>query len=696
MSQTSFRAAPPRDMCVPKQKVESKLYKIPSTAYTLNAKTHVRTQANIPEHIRFVKPELPMENNAKPTSQPSPKKNKPQPPRGKAPFPGLPNPGGSKNFLWIIVILLAFVILSAFYNPNKKTITQIPLSQVASMVQAGSVKQVKVSNDSDLSITAKNGDEFSSTIRGTDQLKDFGITSDKTEIDITYDSSSTIWLIVLQTLLPALLIIGIIIYLFRASAGANMKAMSFGQSKAKLANMSKVRFKDVAGLTEAKQELMEEVEFLRSPGKFLALGAEIPKGVLLVGPPGTGKTLLAKAVAGEAGVPFFTISASEFVEMFVGVGASRVRDLFAKAKKTSPCIIFIDELDAIGRQRGAGLGGGHDEREQTLNQILVEMDGFDTDQGVIIMAATNRPDVLDPALLRPGRFDRRVVVDLPTKGERVEVLKLYAAKKPLVASIDLEAIAGQTAGLSPADLKNVLNEAAIITARREEKEITQDILHEAVEKILVGPERPSRVLSDHEKKVTAVHEAGHAIVGHVLPNTDDIHKVSIISRGMALGLTWSLPKEDRHLITKSKFKDELAMLLGGRIAEILYFKEPTTGASNDLKRATDMARRMITEYGMSEELGLRTYGEHHEQVFLGRSMGDQRDYSESRAQSIDDAIAELIHEAEKKATDTLEKHRDALDHLTELLLTKETVGGDELTNLLQKDTGINKDTSEEI
>lgn len=636
-----------------------------------------------------------------PTGKQPQQNQKPQPPRrpgqpkGRPPvIPGMPGPSGSRNFLWITLILVGFAVLSAFYAPNKQEAQEVTISEVAAKVANGEVQRVTVKNDTDLTIALKDGTELASAIRQGDDLKDFGITPENTEISITYDNSVVIWLALLQIIVPALIIIGIIVYLFRASAGANMKAMSFGQSRAKLANLSKIRFKDVAGLKEAKTELMEEVEFLRNPGKFLQLGAEIPKGVLLVGPPGTGKTLLAKAVAGEAGVPFFTISASEFVEMFVGVGASRVRDLFAKAKKASPCIIFIDELDAIGRQRGAGLGGGHDEREQTLNQILVEMDGFETDAGVIIMAATNRPDVLDPALLRPGRFDRRVVVDLPTKSEREEVLKIYAAKKPLAEGVDLGAVAGQTAGLSPADLKNVMNEAAILTARREEKIITQEILHEAVEKILVGPERPSRVLSEHEKKVTAVHEAGHAIVGHVLPNTDDIHKVSIISRGMALGLTWSLPREDTHLVSESKFKDELAMLLGGRLAEMLYFKEPTTGASNDLKRATDMARRMVTDYGMSEKLGLRTYGEKHEQVFLGRSMGEQRDYSEERAQLIDEEVTSIIKEAEEKARATLTKYRSALDHLTELLLSKETVSGDELTKILTEDTGITKDGDE--
>lgn len=613
-----------------------------------------------------------------------------QPPRQKQPRPVQPPTGGTRNFLWIVVLILSFVALSAVYNPNRKALEEIPLSVVASKVEKSEVKKIEVKNDTELIVTTTDNQKFRSTMRQNDTLQDYGITSEKTEIQISYNSTGTIWIILLQTLLPALLIVGIIIYMFRASAGQNMKAMSFGQSRAKIANLSKVRFKDVAGLKEAKTELQEEVEFLRSPGKFLALGAEIPKGVLLIGPPGTGKTLLAKAVAGEAAVPFYTISASEFVEMFVGVGASRVRDLFTKAKKTSPCIIFIDELDAIGRQRGAGLGGGHDEREQTLNQILVEMDGFDTDSGVIVMAATNRPDVLDPALLRPGRFDRRVVVDLPTKNERIEVLEVYAKKKPLADKVDLEAIANQTAGLSPADLKNILNEAAIMTARKGEKQITQATIHEAVEKILVGPERPSRILSEEEKKITAVHEAGHAIVGHVLPHTDDIHKISIISRGMALGLTWSLPKEDRNLVSLSKFDDELAMLLGGRLAEMLVFGEPTTGASNDLKRATEMARRMVTEYGMSNRLGLRTYGQHRNEIFIGRDMMESRDYSEERAQEIDNEVAGIINKAQKRANTVLTEHKDALDHLTELLLQNETVGGDELAKILKKDTGIEK------
>jgi cell division protease FtsH len=632
--------------------------------------------------------------NIKDTEEPQPQRSNrrmPKLPPVRAPkMPDPQQPGCSRNFLWIALFLVALAGLAPFLSPLRKSTPTISLTELSKEVQAGHVKKVTVKNNNDLQVQFSDNQVKESKIRDFETLKDYGITPDKTDIEATFDNSASIWFSILQLLLPALIIFGLIYYMFRATAGANMKAMNFGQSKAKLANMSKIRFKDVAGLTEAKTELQEEVEFLKNPGKFRIIGAEIPKGVLLVGPPGTGKTMLAKAVAGEAGVPFYSISASEFVEMFVGVGASRVRDLFNKAKKTSPCIIFIDELDAIGRQRGTGSGGGHDEREQTLNQILVEMDGFDTDQGVIVMAATNRPDVLDPALLRPGRFDRRVVVDLPTRTERVEVLKVYSNKKPIGADVNLDDIAGQTAGMSPADLKNVMNEAAILTARAGKKEITQAILHEAVEKILVGPERPSRVLMQKEKEITAVHEAGHAIVGHVLPHTDDIHKVSIISRGMALGLTWSLPREDRLLISRSKFEDELAMLLAGRLAEIMYYNEPTTGASNDLKRATEMARNMVTLYGMSESLGLRTYGEHHDQSFLGRSAGEDRDYSDEIARQIDSEVSKIIESAQKKAQTTLTKYRSALDSLTKLLLDKETVGGKELTEILEKDTGVNK------
>lgn len=619
----------------------------------------------------------------------TPKKRGSSNPRLQVKLPNLNNqgPGCSRNFLWIAGIVAAFIVLIYIYKPAGTPPTVVSISTIAQQIKDGKVAKVTIKNDTDITANLKAGNQVeTSTIRDGDALKDYNITSDNVEVDVVNDYRTQTIIQLITQFLPILIIVGIIYYMFRATAGANMRAMSFGQSKAKLANMSKVRFKDVAGLKEAKQELEEEVEFLKNPGKFKAIGAEIPKGVLLVGPPGTGKTLLAKAVAGEAGVPFYSISASEFVEMFVGVGASRVRDLFTKAKKTSPCIIFIDELDAIGRQRGTGVGGGHDEREQTLNQILVEMDGFETDQGVIIMAATNRPDVLDPALLRPGRFDRRVTVDLPTRGERIEVLNVYANKKPLAENVNLEDIAGQTAGMSPADLKNIMNEAAILTARGNKKEISQDILHIAVEKVLVGPERPSRVLSQKEKEITAVHEAGHAIIGHVLPNTDDIHKVSIISRGSALGLTWSLPREDRHLISRAKFEDELAMLLGGRMAEILYYNEPTTGASNDLQRATAIARNMVTEYGMSEKLGLRTYGEQGEPSY----MGDRKDYSDDIARQIDSEVREIINIAQAQATKILAKYRKGLDSLTKLLLEKETVTGDELSTILHLETGIPK------
>ncbi len=596
-----------------------------------------------------------------------------------------------RGFIWIAIAIIGFAALSAFIGPRQQVPEVIAISEVATLVQEGQVKEVVVTNDTELAITKQDDTKLRSTLRTGDDLKDFGITPDKTSIKVEYSTSSAAWASILGNLLVPIIILAVIFAMFRSSQNQNQRAMGFGQARAKLANFSKIRFADVAGQREAKQELMEEVDFLRDPAKFRALGAEIPKGVLLVGPPGTGKTLLAKAVAGEAGVPFFTISASEFVEMFVGVGASRVRDLFAKAKKASPCIIFIDELDAIGRQRGAGLGGGHDEREQTLNQILVEMDGFETDGGVIVMAATNRPDVLDPALLRPGRFDRRVVVDLPTRDERIEVLQVYTKGKPLAKDVDLAGVANQTAGMSPADLKNIMNEAAIFAARKGEKQITQATLHEAAEKVLVGPERPSRVLSDQEKKVTAVHEAGHAIVGHVLPHTDDVHKVSIISRGNALGLTWSLPKEDRHLIGKAKFEDELCMLLGGRLAEMAVFDEATTGASNDLERVTKLARRMVTEYGMSDTLGLRTYGEREHEIFLGRSMGESRDYSEDRAQVIDSEVDQIVKRAETRTKELLTMYRPALDKLTDLLLERETVTGEELTRILEETTGIIKE-----
>ncbi|HEX9711739.1 MAG TPA: ATP-dependent zinc metalloprotease FtsH, partial [Actinomycetota bacterium] len=463
------------------------------------------------------------------------------------------------------------------------------------------------------------------------------------------------------------------------------QAMSFGKSRARLhtENRPKVTFDDVAGVDEAKEELQEVIEFLKHPKKFQALGAKIPRGVLLVGPPGSGKTLLAKAVAGEAAVPFFSISGSEFVEMFVGVGASRVRDLFEQAKKSAPCLVFIDEIDAVGRQRGAGLGGGHDEREQTLNQLLVEMDGFDTRTGVIIMAGTNRPDILDPALLRPGRFDRQIVVDRPDLRGREAILQVHARGKPLADGVDLGVLARRTPGFTGADLANVMNEAALLTARHDRKQIEHGDLEEAVDRVVAGPERKSRVISDKEKRVIAYHEAGHALVGHALPNADPVHKVSIIPRGRALGYTLSLPTEDKFLVTRAELIDDLAMFLGGRVAEELVFQDPTTGAQDDIDRATKVARQMVTEYGMSTVLGPMALGQKHGEVFLGRDFSSHPDYSDNVAYEIDREIRRLIDEAYEEAREILAAYREVLDAIVDRLLEKETIEKAELMEILK-------------
>jgi cell division protease FtsH len=439
-----------------------------------------------------------------------------------------------------------------------------------------------------------------------------------------------------------------------------------------------VTFDDVAGVDEAKQELHEVVDFLKSREKFQSLGARIPKGLLLIGPPGTGKTLLARAIAGEAGVPFFSISGSEFVEMFVGVGASRVRDLFDQAKRNAPCIVFIDEIDAVGRHRGAGLGGGHDEREQTLNQILVEMDGFDTNTSVIILAATNRPDILDPALLRPGRFDRRVVLDRPDINGRVAILQVHTKGKPLAESVNLEVLAKETAGFSGADLANLVNEAAILAARRQKKVIEMEELEESIDRVIAGPERKSRRISPKEKEITAYHESGHALVAKMLPNADPVHKISIVARGMSLGHTRQLPTEDRYLLTRSQFKDMIATLLAGQTAEELIFKETTTGAYDDIKRATELARRMVTDFGMSDKLGPRTFGDKQEMVFLGREIAEQRDYSDKVAEQIDDEVNNIIHQAYEAARKILTENKPRLVHIAEKLIAQETIEGEEL------------------
>jgi cell division protease FtsH len=491
--------------------------------------------------------------------------------------------------------------------------------------------------------------------------------------------------IVITGLLPILIIGGFIFFMMRQAQGTNNQALSFGKSRARmfLGNKTVVTFADVAGVDEAKTELQEVVEFLKYPEKFNSLGARIPRGVLLVGPPGTGKTLMARAVAGEAGVPFFSISGSEFVEMFVGVGASRVRDLFDQAKRNSPCIVFVDEIDAVGRQRGAGLGGSHDEREQTLNQILVEMDGFDTNTNVIVVAATNRPDVLDPALLRPGRFDRQVVLDRPDIRGRREILAVHIKGKPLDKSVDVEELARRSPGFSGADLANLVNEAAILAARRNKKTVGMSEFSEALDRVVAGPERRSRLITDAEKEIIAFHEGGHAVVQRVLPKCDPVTKVTIVSRGMALGYTMSLPQEDRYLHSKTEFEDKIAGMLAGNVSEQLVFGDTTTGSSNDIEKATGLARAMVTQYGMSERLGPLTFGKKDEMVFLGREISEQRNYSDEVAAKIDAEVREIIDRAYERAKEALTQHREVLDRLAALLIEKETIEAEEFESLFE-------------
>jgi cell division protease FtsH len=506
-----------------------------------------------------------------------------------------------------------------------------------------------------------------------------------TEVTVTsVSNTSSAWVSIIVYLLPVLLVIGFVVFMMRRAQGAGSKVMSFGKSRARRvsADSPRTTFKDVAGANEAVEELHEIKEFLENPKKFQQLGARIPKGVLLYGPPGTGKTLLARAVAGEAGVPFFSISGSDFVEMFVGVGASRVRDLFAQAKQSAPCIVFVDEIDAVGRQRGAGMGGGNDEREQTLNQLLVEMDGFEMKDNIIIIAATNRPDILDPALLRPGRFDRQIVVDRPDREGRREILRVHTAGKPLAPDIDLDALAAQTPGFTGADLANLVNEAALLAARHGKKQVEMTELEEGIMRVVAGPEKKTRLMSEKEKAITAFHEMGHALVGHFLPNTDPVHKISVVGRGQALGFTIALPMQDKFLTTMAELKDNLAMMLGGRAAEEVVFGEVTTGAANDLEKATASARQMIMRFGMSEELGLRTLGHDRGMPFMGREFGQEQDYSEEVARQIDAEIRRIIEEARESAKVVLRSHREQLDSIAKILIARETLDRTEFEALL--------------
>ncbi len=584
-----------------------------------------------------------------------------------------------RSFLLYAIAILAAITFFTIVLPETKTNPEeIPISQLVIMSQAHEIRSLEVIEDT-INITATDGTKYVTTKPGSTDF--YAITGlDLTGVIVDAVPPAGIdWGSILLSIVPFFLIGIFFMFIFNQAKGANNQAMSFGRSRAKLFNADKptVTFEDVAGVEESKQDLCEIVEFLKSREKFQALGARIPKGVLLIGPPGTGKTLLARAVAGEAGVPFFSISGSEFVEMFVGVGASRVRDLFDQAKRSAPCIIFIDEIDAVGRQRGAGLGGGHDEREQTLNQILVEMDGFDTNVSVIVMAATNRPDILDPALLRPGRFDRRVVLDRPDIIGRTAILKVHTRGKPIAPEVDLEVIARLTAGFSGADLSNLVNESAILAARKNKKVIEMLELEESIDRVLMGPERKSRRMTLKDKEITAYHEAGHALVGHLLKNLEPIRKVTIIPRGMAGGYTKPLV-EDKLYHMRSYIEDTLAMALGGRAAEEITFNEMSTGASQDIKEATDLARRMVTNYGMSDLLGPRTFGQKEEMVFLGREITEQRDYGDKVADQIDNEVNRLIQDAHKKATKLLTENRAKLVQLAKALLEKEMLEGPDL------------------
>lgn len=588
-----------------------------------------------------------------------------------------------KNVLFYLLIIMVIIWMFDLYGEKDSKPADISYTSFMQHVQQDEIKQVTIV-DNVISGKLKDGKEFSTVAPNDSKLVE-KLEAKKVDIKAELPPQPPWWMSILSSILPMLIIVGLWFMLMNQGGAGGGKVMNFGKSRARRYDEEKLKitFEDVAGAEEAKQELEEVVEFLKHPQKYNDLGAKIPKGVLLYGPPGTGKTLLAKAVAGEAGVPFFSISGSDFVEMFVGVGASRVRDLFDQAKKSAPCIVFIDEIDAVGRQRGAGLGGGHDEREQTLNQLLVEMDGFSANEGIIMIAATNRPDILDPALLRPGRFDRQIVVDRPDIKGRTEILKVHVKGKPMGPDVNLDVIAQRTPGFTGADLSNLVNEAALLTARKDKKAINMPEMEEAAERVIMGPERKSRVISDKEKRLTAYHEGGHTIVGMLLEHTDPVHKVTIIPRGRAGGYTLSLPKEDKYYATRSEMLDELKVLLGGRVAEALVLKEISSGASNDLQRATQLARQMICEYGMSENIGPVTFGHRQDQVFLGRDIARDKDYSEEVAAEIDKEVRSFMEDAYAATEKLLSDNIDKLHVIAKALMEKETLEEEEINQLVK-------------
>jgi cell division protease FtsH len=589
--------------------------------------------------------------------------------------------------VWALVVAVVLFVLVPMYRSTRTVPRSVDFSEFLTLVEQGQVVGKVVFNEDNSTITGerKDGQPFRTTYSKEATLQIQALLRQKgIPFAVEAPARNSPWPNLLSSFLPLLLIIGLWFLMIRQAQSGSNQALSFGKSRARLHHESKpkVTFDDVAGVEEAKEELQEIIEFLKHPKKFQALGAKIPRGVLLVGPPGSGKTLLAKAVAGEAGVPFFSISGSEFVEMFVGVGASRVRDLFDQAKKNAPCLVFIDEIDAVGRQRGAGLGGGHDEREQTLNQLLVEMDGFDPNAGIIVIAATNRPDILDPALLRPGRFDRRIVVDNPDTKGRKAILEVHLRGKPLAEDVNVEVLAKRTPGFSGADLANLVNEAALLAARRNKRRITMAEFDEAIERVIAGPQRRSRVLSQRERELVAFHEAGHALLRKLLPHADPPHKVTIVSRGMALGYVMGMPPEDRYTRTRAELLDEITVAMGGRVAEEIVFGEITTGAENDFEQATDMARKMVTDFGMSEKLGPMSLGKRHGPVFLGRDLVESRNYSEEIAYEIDKEVRRIIDECYTRAKQILEANRDKLEVIARALLEKESLDAEELDRLL--------------